>query len=553
MATETIKEFLVLLGYKQDESSLKKFEQGIASATKTVFALAAAVEAMAIGMGVMVTRFAAEMETLYFASRRVGSSAASLKAMELAARDLGAGAGEATGAIEALAAAFRTNPGNMELAAGLLAKVGLQLKFNADGSVDAADAWMKLIKAYKAMSSPGNDMVAAQYAEMLGTSEQLAFSMMNNGDLTEKYNKKLGEMSPNLNAAAKDSNRFMSDIRDLQLQLEMVGVTAESAIRDKLFKNLEGLDNWVQSHRTQLGASLATAIDGITESAADLASVLGDVIDKLKWFDKFSGGVSTKVLGLGLAFRLFGGGAIASGIGSLLKGLAGRGAAVAAGEAAAGGAAGELLGPVTLGVAGGWALDKYFPDNWLAQFGGWIGNKLYDSPRHRAEDYQRALRDMGWSPAVAAGIVANFARESHLDPSASGDNGTSFGLGQWHDGARLLDFKRLFGHDLSQATDMEQLRFTDWELRNHPEYGGAMLKAAQNSESAARIFSRYYERPANAAVEADRRAGIAANISPQTTIHVNGAGDATQVAKRVADQQKQVNADLVRNFTLLAQ
>lgn len=46
--TETIKSFLVGLGFKVDESSERKFTDSVARATKTAMALGAAVEAAAL-------------------------------------------------------------------------------------------------------------------------------------------------------------------------------------------------------------------------------------------------------------------------------------------------------------------------------------------------------------------------------------------------------------------------------------------------------------------------------------------------------------------------
>lgn len=45
----------------------------------------------------------------------------------------------------------------------------------------------------------------------------------------------------------------------------------------------------------------------------------------------------------------------------------------------------------------------------------------------------QSLRSAGASPAQAVGILANAMAESNLDPEAVGDNGTSYGLWQFHE------------------------------------------------------------------------------------------------------------------------
>ena len=42
------------------------------------------------------------------------------------------------------------------------------------------------------------------------------------------------------------------------------------------------------------------------------------------------------------------------------------------------------------------------------------------------------LMSLGYSKANASGIAGNLFVESSFNPTAIGDNGTSFGLAQWH-------------------------------------------------------------------------------------------------------------------------
>jgi hypothetical protein len=107
-----------------------------------------------------------------------------------------------------------------------------------------------------------------------------------------------------------------------------------------------------------------------------------------------------------------------------------------------------------------------------------------------------ALMGMGYTKAQAAGIVANLMAESrgiHTQPQLGG--GAGYGLAQWTDPARKADFARLFGHDITQSTRGEQLRFLDWEVRNRPQF--ASVLAAHTAEEAARAFMTGFERPAD--------------------------------------------------------
>jgi hypothetical protein len=49
------------------------------------------------------------------------------------------------------------------------------------------------------------------------------------------------------------------------------------------------------------------------------------------------------------------------------------------------------------------------------------------------EIYHFLLYEMGLNSAAACGILANIRKESYFNPNALGDNGTSYGICQWHD------------------------------------------------------------------------------------------------------------------------
>ncbi|RDU99234.1 phage tail tip lysozyme [Trinickia dinghuensis] len=130
------------------------------------------------------------------------------------------------------------------------------------------------------------------------------------------------------------------------------------------------------------------------------------------------------------------------------------------------------------------------------------------------------LEQMGWSPAQAAGIASNIFRESGYDPTASGDNGQAYGLGQWHKD-RQEEFRKRFGKDIRQSSLDEQLQFIDYEMRlGNERRAGAALQRATSAAQAGEIVSRLYERPAQADNEAAIRAGDATAIAGRVHVMV---------------------------------
>ncbi|WP_051445731.1 hypothetical protein [Pseudomonas nitroreducens] len=101
--SSVIKEFLVGLGFKVDEKGLKTFTGTIDGATTAVTRLVTTLAGASLTVAAGVATFANNLENLYFASQRVGASAASMKAADYAARDLGASANEVRGSLEGMA------------------------------------------------------------------------------------------------------------------------------------------------------------------------------------------------------------------------------------------------------------------------------------------------------------------------------------------------------------------------------------------------------------------------------------------------------------------
>jgi len=118
----------------------------------------------------------------------------------------------------------------------------------------------------------------------------------------------------------------------------------------------------------------------------------------------------------------------------------------------------------------------------------------------------------GWTPAQAAGIVANLQAESGLRPDAVGDGGLAFGVAQWHPD-RQAAFQNFSGRVIRGSTFEEQLRFVQHELSTGGEVrAGQLLRGAASARDAGSIVSRNYERPADRDGEATRRGQRAEQI-----------------------------------------
>jgi len=128
--------------------------------------------------------------------------------------------------------------------------------------------------------------------------------------------------------------------------------------------------------------------------------------------------------------------------------------------------------------------------------------------RRQAFDY---FVSMGWTPAQAAGIVANLVAESNLNPAAVGDGGQAYGIAQWHPD-RQAGFQALIGHPMGGSSLENQLAWVHAELQGTEKAAGDILRTCTTAAQAGACVSTRYERPADREGQAVSRASLAESI-----------------------------------------
>lgn len=120
-----------------------------------------------------------------------------------------------------------------------------------------------------------------------------------------------------------------------------------------------------------------------------------------------------------------------------------------------------------------------------------------------------ATEEMGLNVAAACGILANIEAESNFRTGCIGDNGTSYGLCQWHN-SRFQDLKSYcLLRGLDYTTVEGQLQFMFHELKTtYPGTYNKLLRVPNTSQGAydaAWAWCIYYERPAGMETSAAKR------------------------------------------------
>ena len=118
-----------------------------------------------------------------------------------------------------------------------------------------------------------------------------------------------------------------------------------------------------------------------------------------------------------------------------------------------------------------------------------------------------------YNTAAACGILSNIKSESGFRPAALGDNGTSFGICQWHAGrwTRLMNWCNSNGYD--HTTLKGQLYFLQYELKRYYPSVHSKISAVSNNAAGAYQagydFCYSFEAPANRETRAVTRGNYA--------------------------------------------
>jgi len=115
--------------------------------------------------------------------------------------------------------------------------------------------------------------------------------------------------------------------------------------------------------------------------------------------------------------------------------------------------------------------------------------------------YQYLTEQMGLPSSSACGILANIEQESGFNPNIVGDQGTSYGLCQWHAGrfSALKAYCR--GKNMDYQTVAGQMAYLRYELENTYASLLAELRVQSNDADgayrAAYLWCVEFERPVN--------------------------------------------------------
>lgn len=280
---DTIRDYLVSLGFDIDGAGQAKFEATLKGVAANVVKLGAAVESTALAIVGFTTSIANGLDKLYWASQRTGASVNGIKALGYAASQTGASAESAQNSLESLAQFMRNNPG----AEGFLNRLGVQTR-------DASGQMRDMSSIFTGVGQKLSSMPyyrANQYAQMLGIDENTLMAMRRGmSGFTAEYQSMMQKTGFDADKAAQQSNKFMTSMRNF---VSLLGI-----LRDKVGSNLAGglsgtlnniskqmLENWpkIEGVVTKVVKGVLFAADAITQMAWRISQAVGGLIE---WFKK---------------------------------------------------------------------------------------------------------------------------------------------------------------------------------------------------------------------------------------------------------------------------
>ena len=277
MASTTLQEFLVQLGFKIDETQLGKFTSSLVSVSKQVVGISLALEGAYVALTAFTTKIASELENLFYSSQRAGTTIQNLQALQFALGQTGQGADSAAGMLQQFAMSMRMNPA----IEGFLNGLGVMTR-GVDGHLrDTNTIFEDFITKMRSEPFP----IAAQMAEYLGISPQQLLMLETQQDARLKAERefvtKEGQLGLDPDKFGRTSVDYMNSLRDLGSTVEIIFQKIGVNLLPSMTEAIEHLNKFLLDHHKEIenfADQVDKAIVGVLHDAGDLATDLDSLV-----------------------------------------------------------------------------------------------------------------------------------------------------------------------------------------------------------------------------------------------------------------------------------
>ncbi|EIU7558134.1 lytic transglycosylase catalytic [Providencia rettgeri] len=205
---ETMRDFLVSLGFDVDESGAKKFSSVLGEITSTAFKAGAAVEGAAAVILGFTAQISKGLDDLYWQAQRTGATANSIKSLGYAVKQAGGDINGFNQSVERLGAFLRNTPGGE----GFLKNIGVQTR-DANGNLRDTASLVALV-GDRLSKMPMYRATA--FGQALGIDENTLLAMRRGlHGYSSEYTMMMKAIGYNPDLAAKQGNAFMTQFSKL--------------------------------------------------------------------------------------------------------------------------------------------------------------------------------------------------------------------------------------------------------------------------------------------------------------------------------------------------
>lgn len=256
MNAETLKDFLISLGFNVDEAGARKFDSVVTGTTLKAIELGTKVELAAASVVAYTAKIASSLDNLYWASQRTGATVQGIKQIGYAVSQMGGSVDAARGSLENLSRFVRNNPG----AEGFLNRLGVQTRDAKGNMRDMASIFTGVGQRLSSMPY----YRANQYAQMLGIDENTLMAMRRGiGQFSGEYTAMAKAIGYNADVAAISSNKFMTSLRSFGLMAGMARDKIGSGLADGLAGSLDRLRRQILDNFPKIEGAITATVKGI--------------------------------------------------------------------------------------------------------------------------------------------------------------------------------------------------------------------------------------------------------------------------------------------------
>ncbi|MBC8950255.1 lytic transglycosylase catalytic [Xenorhabdus sp. TS4] len=294
---ETIRDFLISLGFEVDGAGEKKFSAIIAGVTGNVLKLGAAVEGAALAVVGFTAQVASGLDRLYWQAQRTGGAAEQIKSLGYAVSQAGGSVEGLNSSLEGVAKFLRNNPGGE----GFLRNMGIQTRDTNGNLHDTASLVALIGERLSALPT----YRANQYANILGIDENTLMAMRRGvGEYVSDYQMITKALGYDPEIAAKHANAFMTEFSRFGVVIRSAKEKVGGELARILTPSVEKFTKLILKHWPTIEKVIMSVVDAIMT----LSEILGQVVfrgakgiqDLIGWWKKLDEGSKDLIKTFGL-------------------------------------------------------------------------------------------------------------------------------------------------------------------------------------------------------------------------------------------------------------